>query len=383
MPRPVSRRRMLALLGGGTIVAASTASAAYLSTRTPTRAIAPWAAAGGYAEMRRRHLSYAILAPNPHNMQPWTIDLAAPGEAMLHVDRAKLLPHTDPANRQITIGLGCFLEMLRMAAAAEGRGLRIEPFPEGESAAGLDHRPVARIVWEGEAPPDPLFAHAMTRQSLKEPYDTTRPVPPDAMARIAAVAPGIGWTLDADEVAHWRAVTETAMTIELRTPRTWKESVDVFRIGKREVNASPDGIDFSGAMFEALHRVGQFDREVLLDQASIAYAQGEEAVLQNCRTAMGHMWLVSPANGRRDQLASGAAWLRMNLAATAEGIATQPLSQALQEYPEMAETYDHVHARLAPEGGTVQMFARVGYGAPVGHSPRWPLEAKLLDGGNA
>jgi hypothetical protein len=67
----------------------------------------------------------------------------------------------------------------------------------------------------------------------------------------------------------------------------------------------------------------------------------------------------------------------VNLAATAAGIAFQPLSQALQEYPEMAPLYRDLHARLAPAGGTVQMLARIGYGPEVAPSPRWPLRQHL------
>ena len=58
----------------------------------------------------------------------------------------------------------------------------------------------------------------------------------------------------------------------------------------------------------------------------------------------------------------------------------QPMSQALQEYPEMAEIYKQTHDALAPAGQTVQMLARIGYGPTVPVSPRWPLEAKLRNG---
>lgn len=33
--------------------------------------------------------------------------------------------------------------------------------------------------------------------------------------------------------------------------RTFQESIDLFRIGHREVDANPDGIDFTGPLFEA------------------------------------------------------------------------------------------------------------------------------------
>jgi hypothetical protein len=53
--------------------------------------------------------------------------------------------------------------------------------------------------------------------------------------------------------------------------------------------------------------------------------------------------------------------------------------EIMQEYPEMASIYDDIHTRFAPNGGTVQMLCRLGYGPEIGATPRWPLEAKILD----
>jgi hypothetical protein len=145
------------------------------------------------------------------------------------------------------------------------------------------------------------------------------------------------------------------------------------------VDANPDGIDFTGPLFEVLGATGLMTRESVLDTSSQAYKAGLAAVYANTDTAMGHVWLVTGGNSRPDQIATGADWLRVNLAATGAGVAFQPLSQALQEYPEMAELYRAVHAKLAPGGGTVQMLARIGYGPEVAPSPRWPLEAKILN----
>ena len=44
----------------------------------------------------------------------------------------------------------------------------------------------------------------------------------------------------------------------------------------------------------------------------------------------------------------------------------------------MAELYAEIHGRLAPEGETVQMLARAGYGPDVPPSPRWPVESKIV-----
>lgn len=377
----LSRRKTLALIGGGVILAAS-ASLGTIATRKLRTALLPWGQAGMGEDARHRALSWALLAPNPHNRQPWLVDLREDGVVTLYVDTAKLLPHTDPFGRQITIGLGCFLELMRMAAAEDGQRVEIMPFPEGFDDRALDGRPVARAVFTADSgvTRDPLFAHALARRSNKEPYDLARPLPEDTLEKLAvANMAGFGGTLDAKEVADWRAFTHEALRIEIETPHTYKESVDLFRIGRAEVDANPDGIDFTGPLFEVLGTTGLMTRESVLDPSSQAYKAGLDAVFANTDTAMGHVWLVTDGNSRPDQIATGADWLRVNLAATAAGVAFQPLSQALQEYPEMAALYRDLHARLAPAGGTVQMLARIGYGPVVDPSPRWPLEAKILD----
>ena len=368
----LSRRKTLALLGGGIILAA-TGATAYGVTRMPKSAYAPWAAAGGYSDPRMHALSYAILAPNPHNRQPWQVDLRVPGEVTLRVDTDRLLPHTDPFNRQICIGLGCFLEMMVLAAAERGYGIDLDLFPDGSDPTALDQRRVAVARFaEGGARPEPdLFAHVMQRRSLKEPFDMTRMVEQATLDAVLAGARStqVAGSVDPNAIAR----------IEIETPHTYKESVDLFRIGSREVAANPDGIDFTGPMFEAMAITRTFTREIALDREAMAYQEGAKAVLTNVDTAMGHMWQVTPNNTRLDQISAGRDWLRLNLVATGLGLGMQPLSQGLQEYPEMAEVYDGLHARLAPGGGTVQMLARIGYGPEVGQSPRWPIESKIVN----
>ena len=137
----MNRRKFLAVAGGGVILAAG-ARVGMIAARTPDRALIPWQEAGsGYTEPRKRALSYAILAPNPHNRQPWLVDLSRPDQVVLTVDLDRLLPHTDPFSRQITIGLGCFLEVLRMAAAADGYRVDLDLFPDGGDERKLDARP--------------------------------------------------------------------------------------------------------------------------------------------------------------------------------------------------------------------------------------------------
>ena len=379
---PLSRRKTLAILGGGVILAAAGVGATV--TRQPTRARAPWGAAGAYDEPRMRALSYAILAPNPHNMQPWLVDLNAPDQVTLYVDRDRLLPHTDPFSRQIVIGLGCFLEILRLAAAEDGYRVETELFPGGSDQEALDARPVAVCRFQEGAEPEPeLFSQVPHRRSLKEPFDTDRPVTDDVLAALAAIASSgtkAGHTNALDEVEALRELTVQAFEVEFETDATYRESVDLFRIGAREVNANPDGLEFTGPTFEALRLAGLFTRESALDREGMSYKQALEMISATARTGMAYLWLTTNGNSREEQIAAGRDWVRVNLAATGLGLGIQPMSQALQEYPEMAGHYEVVHGLLAPEGGTVQMLGRLGYGPEIPVTPRWPLEAKILHG---
>jgi hypothetical protein len=53
----ISRRKAIALFGGGTILAATAGMGAFLGTRTAHSALAPWTMAGGYDDPRLNALS--------------------------------------------------------------------------------------------------------------------------------------------------------------------------------------------------------------------------------------------------------------------------------------------------------------------------------------
>ncbi len=380
----MNRRKFLTLIGGGTILAAGAAFGGFAATRTPTKALQPWKDAGSaYSEPRRKALSYAILAPNPHNRQPWKVDLSQPDTIKIFVDTDRMLPHTDPFNRQITIGFGCFLEVLQIAAAQDGYAVSEQLFPQGVDEKNLDDRPIAilKLNKDGAVKKDPLFAHILNRRSTKEPFDLDRSVPKgdlDALRSTLSDKASTGATNDPDTVKQLRSLTSAALLLEIETPRTYRESVELFRIGKAEIEANPDGISFSGPLFESLALLGVFTKEAAIDPTSSGYKQGIAAVLANTNSAMGYIWIISKTNTRKDQINAGRDYVRMNLVSTGQGLSIQPLSQALQEYPEMDIHFKTIHKMLAPNGGTIQMFARLGYGQDKGPKPRWSLPTKIL-----
>ena len=373
----VSRRVVLgAGLGGLALIGAG---GVWRVTRMPQTAYAPWDVDEAPLEdIRLDAFRHAILAPNPHNRQPWLIRLIGEDEAEISCDLARRLPATDPFDRQITIGFGTFLEVARIAASERGYAMETEIFPDGEAQPRLDDSPVARVKFgkiEG-AERDHLFSAIIQRRANREVYDISRKVRGIQLETITV--DGGNFTADPTFVAQLRTEILAAIDIEMTTRAPHMESVDLMRIGHQEVDANPDGISLSGPMIEAGVVAGQIDREQLADTGSRAFSIGLEQLRETYGSVPSLIWITTAANTRSDQIEAGRQYVRANLQATILGLAMHPMSQSLQEYEEVAGPYRAVHRLLGATGEErVQMLARVGYGPTIGPSPRWPLDTHL------
>jgi hypothetical protein len=375
-----SRRGVLKLIGGGVVLAAAGAGG-FVALNQPSRAAREaWRTAGQPAEYRRRFLSYALLAPNPHNRQPWIVRLDGDDALTLFVDLGRLLPATDPFDRQIVIGCGAFLELLRLAAAEEGYGAEIVPFPEGagDVTGRLDARPVAQVRFTpGGATPDALFAHVLARLTNREVY-APRDVEPAKLAALAAAGTAFGTQAQTcgndDLAARLRDLTWRGHERESLTDYTMQESIDLMRIGPAEVAAHRDGLTLEGPVMGLGHLVGAVTRDTLADPDSAAFRQGLDMFRARAASARAFAWLTNDGADRTGQIAAGRAYMRLTLEAAGQGLAVHPWSQTLQEYPEMADLYEEVHT-LVGGGARVQMLVRVGYAPPVVHAPRRGVDA--------
>lgn len=379
----INRRTMILGAGGAAVLIGS--GTAWRVTQVPRTAVQPWEIDAGPVldDVRLEAFRHAILAPNPHNKQPWQIRLVGDDRATLMCDPERRLPETDPFDRQITIGFGCFIELAAIAAAEQGVAIDVDSFPEGEGVV-IGNRPVATLRFRRDPliKPDRLVSVIPDRRSTKEMYDPKKPIAPRILT--ALVAPSTlamihHATSDAGVLVPLRDIVKRAFALETRIPRTYRESIDVMRIGHAEIDANPDGIDLSGPLIEGLSLAGMIDRQQLADPTSMAYRQGLDQQLSIYGSIPGAFWLATPGNSRAEQIAAGRAYARANLTATMLGLSMHPVSQSLQEYPEMNRQFDLVHRLLkAPSGGRIQMLARIGHGPSVGPSPRWPLESKLI-----
>ncbi|MDO9134898.1 twin-arginine translocation pathway signal protein [Hydrogenophaga sp.] len=384
----MDRRSFLRLTGGGVIAAATATTLPGCSSTLPPEAIAAWQGPGNEPDVRRWILAHAILAPHSHNLQSWLVDLSVPDEITLFIDRSRLLPETDPFSRQMMMSQGTFLELLDQAARQKGLRADITFFPEGVFASTtVDARPTARVrlVADASVQADPLFAHVFTRRTNREAYEARLP-PAEALQAIAASTAGAAWrtgfvtTEQADAMAQHRRIAKEAWRIELTTPRTVLESFKVLRVGPKEIAQHRDGISLNDPMVRAITALGLFDR-------TVAPAPDDQATTGQINEFNAHIdgtpafyWLVTEGNDRVTQVNAGRAWVRAQLAATAQGLSMQPISQALQEYPEVAAPYREIHEQVGAPAPrfTVQMWARLGFAPTIQPSPRRGLDAHIV-----
>ena len=376
-----SRRHVLSLLSAAPFAPALAGCAA---SDLPD-AVAGWRDPGASeADPRRFALAHAILAPNPHNTQPWQVELDDGDGMTLYCDLDRRIPFTDPLDRQITIGCGCFLELYRMAAGLRGYWPIIEFFPESEPTSRLDARPVAhvRLGRQQQQPnSDPSILQIPNRRTNREAYQARVPAAEQLEELVNGVVGmgeeytgGVYWTNDPARVARGRDLVWRAWDRELRTEGAAAETFGWLRFGRRAIAEHRDGLGMSGTGIELFKMLGQLDREELIDPDSQSNKTASRDWREMAMTSPAFLWITSTGDTPSLRLNAGRAYARFALHAADLGLSIHPWSQALQEYEEMADLRTEMREFLAPpEGETVQMLVRIGYADAVEPSARRDL----------
>ena len=287
-------------------------------------------------------------------MQSWRLE-AVPGRPevrRLVLDSTRLLPQTDPPQRQLTVSLGCFLAVLEDTAA--GLGAKVSWTPLADVPGALV------TLGEGTTPGVPSEnLDTLAAPTVK--YRTTAlalegPLRRELSMRYSTASVTFRWVADSGEVTVGKAWARNAFHREMELPRTRNESIAYTRIGEAARRSRPWGITLlpnfpRGELFwvEAF--------EGLFPESDEAYARDSERLFAQALEPVEQLLVVtSRGNGNLERLQAGEALQRLWLDVIARGGGRLlPLSQGLEEFPEMAPLYGEAIRRWAGEGETVQM----------------------------
>lgn len=329
-----------------------------------------------YDDFRLRILSYAILAPSPHNTQPWKIRLIDTNKILLYVDPDRLLPMTDPFHRQIYIGQGTFLEILNIAARTLGYEAEIQLFPDGQDAVeNTGKSPVAFISFHKSEPyKDVLFEYITKRATNRLVYNETIPEENQLRTLNDIFNDGnafIRFFTDKTIVARMGDLMTEAMKIETYLHRTHAETVSMIRFTDEEMEKYRDGFGYENMGLSGMSKFFAetfAGRNKAFDESFKEKTVSVTEKMTHSAKALGI--LFSKENERTDQVEIGRKYSRVHLSATQLGLAMHPMTQITQEYEELSSVRKKFAEVIGNEQGVAQMVIRLGFADTVPHAPR-------------
>lgn len=304
----------------------------------------------------------AQRAPSIFNTQPWRWRIA--GDTMeLLADPDRRVESIDPDGRLLLLSCGAALHHARVALNAAGRAVKVDRLPDPGDPALL-----ARITVGAETTSDPecqRMVAAIERRHTDRRAFGARPVTGDELTKLRRFVEYEGAYLHVvprEDVPSLAIGTELAGKAELGDPAY---RADLHRWTNRPGHTG-DGVPPATAVAADLRRVPV--REFFPDgEAGLNAEAGLEAGAGHDQGAA-YVILFGNGDGRPELLRGGEALSALLLLATADGLATAPLSDAVEvEWPR------HLLRSLLADLGEPYLVVRLGYATdrePLPAAPR-------------
>jgi nitroreductase len=368
--------RLLAQAGGG-IVLLRLPGCAYYEAESGA-AFAPWDFPGQPAAPEVIAARAALLAASPHNTQPWALRVT-PDAIELFADFDRHLGAMDGLRRELHIGLGCALENLVIAARARGRAAQVELLPDPAQPNF-----VARVSLEPAPAQDGLFDVIALRHTNRGAY-LNAPLPHGADEALQALLgeemPAIRLQLlQADaQRARFRDETIAATRAIIDDTEMSVDSERWYRHSHQEIESQRDGVTLDATGNDAATRF--FGKSLGRPSRATADRYWLDGTRERQLSGSAFAILSSSAdNTRADQLRAGRVYQRLQLWATAQGLAMQPLNQLAERQDReqalgLGPRFTRVLQELAAsDDARAQMLFRIGFAIDGAFaSPRRPL----------
>ncbi len=334
----------------------------------------PWAVeseafpADGFVSDRLEFLlRYAILAPSPHNSQPWLFRIHAT-DLELFADRRRASRVVDPYDRELTLACGAALYNLRVAAEYFGQGYTLDLLPDPRQPNLLARFALGAPV-ETSAEDVVLFGALGERRTNRETF-LPDPIPGEVLDELAEAAAREGAWFEpiADDYRREAVAGLIAEAIKAQwSNREFRHELAgwVRTNAEQQADGIPprdmglrDWLAFAGPVI-----VRTFDRG--RDQAA---REAELAARAPVLAVLG-----TDADEPVTWLQAGQALEAVLLHVQGSGLAASPLNQPIQ-VPEFRPQLASFVGRV----GFPQVLLRLGHGPVVPPTPRRELRRVLL-----
>lgn len=325
--------------------------------------VTPWSAAsdGSPGLALRQCLEAAAAAPSIYNSQPWRFRLRQDGVDVL-ADHSRRLNVVDPRGRELLISVGAAVLNLRIAMLAHGRMpvLRLFPSPaEPDLVAQITIGAHVRVTETVEA-----LARAIPRRHTNRRPFAEIAVPPGVMSDLVVAAKAEGGELTVADDAGQQAILSVIRTADAHwraQPSYWAEIAEWTEAGNDRCDGvTPEAFGpWSAGETMPLRDFGLV--QPTRRRQIVGFERMPTIVVVSTRADTPEAWVRA-----------GLALERVLLTATVRGLASTPMTQAL-ELEELRRVL------VNPAGGKVpQAVLRLGYGPPCPPSRRRPLSQMLV-----
>jgi len=306
-------------------------------------------------------LAVAVRAPSIHNTQPWAWRVSG-RELTLLADRSRQLEIADPDGHSLLISCGAALHLTEIGLRAAGWSVETSTLPDPDRLA------VFRAVGR-EVPSEQALAEAdaaLRRRSDRRPFAAT-PLPDDVVESLRVAS--------SDSVARVDFPTQEDQRIDLAVAVSWADRVernDSAYIDEMnrwlrdpDVHALVDGVPVDAIPHVPADQPRHTDVPLRDFEVGVAGRQLiERDVDEHPLIAV----ILTETDTAAAHLRTGQSMMRLMIAAELGGLATCPLSQAV----DFAEFRTRVQG-LMGWVGYPQMMLRIGYpGGPSSDLVRTP-----------
>jgi len=331
--RPMDRRRFLGIvgLGVGTLAVAGAGGLTWraidggvFSTGTGP-AYAAWSDSSPSGQDSMGLVRAAVLAANAHNAQAWHFKVAT-DRIDLFADTSRNIGTMDPLDREMHISLGCAIENLVLAGPANGNAATVSLLPDP-----ADRTHIARVdLVPTKESASPLFAAIPIRHTNRAAYDTRRPVTQEQLDSLSGLvdAPDtqLVWFTSAEDKSAFGDLTTRATETIIADPRQAADDFAWYRTSWQEIQARKDGITIDASGQTPLIRTLAKVLPVSRKQNNDGWLSGTRETQIPTAAAFGVLVVRDPLDPVQ-RLRVGRIWQRMQLSATTNGLAMQPLCQ--------------------------------------------------------